>query len=922
MRNPPFRADNYKSATVAHLDQCAGQFDKLIADGIVEPVTDPEAIAALVVSPIGAADKKDNGVILPEKRLYLDLSRHVNWRLQHLEMHLPSIDDALRTLPPGGWMAKLDLSAAFHHVRIAPSSRRIFGCFWRGKFYQYTRMNFGLSTAPRHWQYIMDRVASYLTSTFDILVLVYLDDFLITGATQAECQRAVDIVRRELAELGLKVNERKSIAPTQACRFLGLLVDSVKMEITLPEEKRSAIIAELDSFRARYASSSRASLSSLLSLVGRLSHAAKAVRAARPFLRRMWDLFRAQRSAWAGDLLRVSSPDLIADGVYLPAGSSSPPFKSRSSRSRSRRLVHLSPGFWADLSWWSNFMASWPGTARWLSGPDHICFTDACTPGFGGHTDTTFFFGRWPASMSGRHINWKELRAVEIACLRFGAGWSGGRVLFAVDSSAALGILNSGTSPNPALMDVRRRIAYLAAIYSFDLRAVHIPGIKNVFADCLSRLLLPSNPAPLEPEPQEWSLSDSLLSDALRSPLSDPLIRQKLSGIANPDFLSSVVGRSDCSPQARAVYETFVRDLRPRIQELEQVAWTLNGTDPAGLPWVVPSRLPVALCTGGAPGPTGQPADSLSGEHSDPCALRPSGVGDEPHLPRLHARAPPDTVEAGGQEAPLSRTLAATMVRDRGVAWARRVPRFPARLCSAGGRILRCAPRSELAALNVGDICFKSQRQLGGVYFNMARLRIRRSKTDQAGAGQEVLLFEASPASCPLRALRSVLHLRPPDRMEPLFVKPSGKRISEGYVNRLVKRVISMVAPGHDPARYGAHSLRRGGLTALACAGVLPALVQRHARHKDPRSTLGYTGAATRPARVGVRCYLIAALRGGLRGRSPRPLRGSAGCFGLRRASWGSALPRHSPRARSLAARSLRFPALTLSRFSGTGRRG
>lgn len=148
--------------------------------------------------------------------------------------------------------------------------------------------------------------------------------------------------------------------------------------------------------------------------------------------------------------------------------------------------------------------------------------------------------------------------------------------------------------------------------------------------------------------------------------------------------------------------------------------------------------------------------------------------------------------------------------------------------------------RSELAALNVGDICFKSQRQLGGVYFNMARLRIRRSKTDQAGAGQEVLLFEASPASCPLRALRSVLHLRPPDRMEPLFVKPSGKRISEGYVNRLVKRVISMVAPGHDPARYGAHSLRRGGLTALACAGVLPALVQRHARHKDPRSTLGY----------------------------------------------------------------------------------
>src|SRR6185437_11774347 len=276
-------------------------------------------------------------------------------------------------------------------------------------------------------------------------------------------------------------------------------------------DKRTAIIAELSSFRARFTSSSRAPLSSILSLVGRLSHAAKAVRAARPFLRRMWDLFRGHRSTWASDL---ASLELSLGGDYSPAGSSSPPVYLRSGRSRSRRFVHLSPGFWADLSWWSQFMASWPGTARWILGPDHICFTDACTPGFGGHTDTKFFFGRWPSSMSGRHINWKELRAVEIACLQFGTRWTGSRVLFAVDSSVVHGILNSGTSPNPALMDIRRRIAYLSAIHNFDLRAVHIPGLKIVFADCLSRLLLPADPALQEPECQEWSLANSLLSDS------------------------------------------------------------------------------------------------------------------------------------------------------------------------------------------------------------------------------------------------------------------------------------------------------------------------------------------------------------------------------------------------------------------------
>ena len=90
-----------------------------------------------MVNPVGAADKKDRGVVLKEKRFYLDCSRHMNHRLPHYKMRLPGYDDALQRLFPGAWLAKVDLSAAFLHVRIDPRYRRILGFQWNGEFFRF-----------------------------------------------------------------------------------------------------------------------------------------------------------------------------------------------------------------------------------------------------------------------------------------------------------------------------------------------------------------------------------------------------------------------------------------------------------------------------------------------------------------------------------------------------------------------------------------------------------------------------------------------------------------------------------------------------------------------------------------------------------------------------------------------------------------
>lgn len=188
---PPWRGNNYKTATELHVDNIQAQFEKFLASGVVEEVTDPASIADLVVNPVGAADKKDNGVVQPERRWYLDLSRAVNARLPHYEMRFPGYDNALDRLSKGCFMAKVDLSAAFLHVHVHRHSHRLLGFSWRGKFYQFTRMIFGLSIAPAVWQYVTERVCDLFRS-LGFVVLIYLDDFLLIADSKDECQRQLD----------------------------------------------------------------------------------------------------------------------------------------------------------------------------------------------------------------------------------------------------------------------------------------------------------------------------------------------------------------------------------------------------------------------------------------------------------------------------------------------------------------------------------------------------------------------------------------------------------------------------------------------------------------------------------------------------------------------------------------------------------
>ncbi len=135
--------------------------------------------------------------------------------------------------------------------------------------------------------------------------------------------------------------------------------------------------------------------------------------------------------------------------------------------------------------------------------------------------------------------------------------------------------------------------------------------------------------------------------------------------------------------------------------------------------------------------------------------------------------------------------------------------------------------RSALAGIHVCDLKFSSD----GVV-----VTVRKSKTDQDGAGREVgLPFGASQDTCPVRALRRWLD-RAGIREGPVFRSVgryghvSRRGLHSDSIGKLLKRAAGMA--GLKVEELGGHSLRAGCVTQAAMNGVREFIIMRQTGHK------------------------------------------------------------------------------------------
>jgi integrase len=146
--------------------------------------------------------------------------------------------------------------------------------------------------------------------------------------------------------------------------------------------------------------------------------------------------------------------------------------------------------------------------------------------------------------------------------------------------------------------------------------------------------------------------------------------------------------------------------------------------------------------------------------------------------------------------------------------------------------------RSELVALNVEDLDWSAR----GV-----AVTIRRSKTDQTGAGRVVALPYGRPATCPVRALQKWLDVAG-ITSGPVFrsVNRHGRISADRLTDKAVALVVKAVATRADldPSRLAGHSLRAGLVTTCALAGVADDAIMRQTGHRSVDMVRRYTRVA------------------------------------------------------------------------------
>jgi integrase len=142
--------------------------------------------------------------------------------------------------------------------------------------------------------------------------------------------------------------------------------------------------------------------------------------------------------------------------------------------------------------------------------------------------------------------------------------------------------------------------------------------------------------------------------------------------------------------------------------------------------------------------------------------------------------------------------------------------------------------RSELVALNVEDLDFCSEG---------LRVTIRHSKTDQAGATQQIAIpFGSRPETCPVTAVKRWLSYRSIETGAIFRMLDRDDRLDAAAVGAILKKRAE--AAGLDPEKFSAHSLRSGLLTSAAMNGASIWKLMDQSRHKSVQTVRSYVKSA------------------------------------------------------------------------------
>ena len=433
-----------------------------------------------ITSPLLLVKKKSG-----ELRPCLDL-RYVNKCLPYTKFKMENLQNVRQMVQPGDFMTSIDLKDGYLHTPVAHESQNLLQFKLRNRFYRFNSLPFGLSTAPRLFTKVLRPVVQWCRQQ-GIRIMVYLDDFLILASSYDQAVQHTAVVMELLEKLGWIINkEKSSLIPATRMEFLGFLLDTVKMLLMVPVEKRKRFRNSCKRMVKLVQTGRSVSLRAMAALVGKLQSIAPAVPFAWLHLQEMVHMVRKRTEEVPP--LQVRWDELL----QVP-----------------NKVVN-------EILWWIMFMRGWNGNSIIPTEATADLFSDASDHGYGGHLimkgkrHSKVVQGHWNAEEQLLSTNARELLAAErvvSAYLRW-AKLKDCVIRLLTDNIVTMVYVNKMGGRFPHLQAIVARMLGQCESSRVTVVAEHLPGVKNKLADALSRM--PKDRTDWRLHPQVFSFLDQI----------------------------------------------------------------------------------------------------------------------------------------------------------------------------------------------------------------------------------------------------------------------------------------------------------------------------------------------------------------------------------------------------------------------------
>ena len=458
-------------------------------------------------------------------RITLDCSaprggkRSLNSNIDPPPTHLSSVRQAMAAIDQLSQSSseevfgfKLDICDAFLQLACSEESVQYLGVEWMGEVLVYVRTPFGLSHLPskfqtvscaitravlrrcqkigiatgpapgydhqQRWASLADLPSSDSSSSStltpsvkrqrrgapELHLMQYLDDFAGWCSSLRVANKAYLVFQILCRELGvpLQANPLKTAPPCQLLEFLGVVFSLTDMSVSLSLERVSKMLDTLDCIGV----ADTVFFRDMQSILGVLVFASCVIPAAKPYMRRMFDLLR-----------------------------------SCGARPSSVHRVTITNEIRHDIECWRTILSLLNGSAivGTISSP-YIgveLYTDASLGGWGVYFGGRTLMGAWPSHWLA-HMraagNWEaHINFLEAVALLFGLRMvlplcaGRGRLICRIDNSAVCGMLHKLSSRSAICLTVMKEITLLLTVYGCEAIPQWIATEDNSASDALSR---------------------------------------------------------------------------------------------------------------------------------------------------------------------------------------------------------------------------------------------------------------------------------------------------------------------------------------------------------------------------------------------------------------------------------------------------